>query len=126
RYEILAPGAGPKPTLGSTITAHYTGTFVDGKVFDSSVERGEPTAFPLNGVIEGWQEGLQLIGKAGRIKLYVPGNLAYGDTGRMNIPPAKALIFNVELIDVQAEQPQLAPLPPGGGPSAGPAPAPTP
>ncbi len=120
RYEIVEPGADPKPTSGSTVTAHYTGTFIDGKVFDSSVSRGEPTEFPLNGVIEGWQEGLQLIGKGGRIKLYIPGELAYGDTGRMNIPPAKALVFEVELIDFQVEQPQLAPLPPGVGPSPAP------
>jgi FKBP-type peptidyl-prolyl cis-trans isomerase len=126
RYEIVEAGADPKPTSGSTVVAHYTGTFVDGTVFDSSRNRGEPTEFAVNGVIEGWQEGLQLIGTGGRIKLYVPGDLAYGEAGRMNIPPAKALVFDVELIEVRAEQPQLAPLPPGVGPSPAPAPAPGP
>ncbi len=110
RYEILAPGSGPRPTLGSTVVAHYTGTFVNGKVFDSSVKRGEPAEFPLNGVIEGWQIGIPLIAPGGRIKLYIPGRLAYGDTGRMNIPPAKALVFDVELLGARNETPQ--PLPP--------------
>lgn len=112
RYEIIDPGTGPKPTLGDKVVAHYTGTFVNGKVFDSSVERGEPAEFPLNGVIPGWQEGLQLIGVGGHIKLYIPGDLAYGDTGRMNIPPAKALVFDVKLLDVKPEQPKLAPTGP--------------
>ena len=120
RYEVVAAGPGPKPTLGSTVVAHYTGTYVDGKVFDSSINRGEPVEFVFDGVIEGWQEGLQLVGMGGRIKLYVPDNLAYGEAGRMNIPPAKALIFDVEIVDVRTEQPKLAPM----SPLTSPAPAP--
>ncbi|BET67981.1 hypothetical protein ASA1KI_28990 [Opitutales bacterium ASA1] len=112
RYEITAAGTGPKPTLGSTVVAHYTGRFVDGRVFDSSVNRGEPAEFPLDGVIEGWQEGMQMIGKGGRIKLHIPGDLAYGEPGRFGVPPAKTLVFDVELIDVRNELPRLAPAAP--------------
>ncbi len=111
RYEIIAPGTGEKPALSSTVVAHYTGTFVDGRVFDSSQRRGQPAEFPLNGVIEGWQEGLQLIGVGGRIKLYIPGSMAYGDTGRMNIPPAKALLFDVELLEVKPGSSEASPQP---------------
>lgn len=100
RYEIKAEGTGPKPALSDNVIAHYHGTFVDGTVFDSSVERGEPAEFPLSGVIQGWQEGLQLIGEGGKMVLYIPSNLAYGETGRPPIGPARALIFEVELIEV--------------------------
>jgi len=105
RYEILDPGTGPKPAFGDTIVAHYTGTFVDGTVFDTSRDRGEPAEFQLSNVIEGWQEGLQLIGKGGHIKLYIPAALAYGETGNRNIPPSKPLIFDVELLDVKPPLP---------------------
>lgn len=101
RYEILEPGSDERPTLSDVVFANYTGTFVDGTVFDTSEDLGVPVEFELNGVIEGWQEGLQLIGTGGRIKLYIPGDLAYGDSGNRNIPPAKPLIFDVELVRVQ-------------------------
>jgi FKBP-type peptidyl-prolyl cis-trans isomerase len=106
-YEIVAEGTGPKPGPSDTVIAHYTGTFVDGTVFDSTIQRGEPAEFQLNRVIPGWQEGLQLIGVGGRMKLYVPAKLGYGEFGRGSIPPSKALIFEVQLISVRPEQPQL-------------------
>lgn len=114
RYEIVAEGSGRKPAPGDTVVANYTGTFTDGTVFDST-RGGEPAEFQLNEVIRGWQEGLPLIGVGGHIKLYVPSALAYGEFGRMNIPPGKPLVFDVELVDVRAEQPKLVPkqAPPG-------------
>jgi FKBP-type peptidyl-prolyl cis-trans isomerase len=101
-YEIVKEGAGAYPKATDTVKVHYTGTLVDGKKFDSSVDRGEPAEFPLNGVIKGWTEGLQKINKGGKIKLYVPSDLAYGDEGRPpTIPPAATLIFEVELLDIK-------------------------
>ncbi len=110
RYEIIKPGEGafPKPT--DTVKVHYHGTLVDGTVFDSSVQRGEPAEFPLDGVIPGWTEGLQKINKGGKIKLYVPPQLAYGDDGKGGIPPGSTLIFEVELLDIKA--PSAAPAAP--------------
>ena len=109
-YEIVTPGTGdfPKPT--DVVKVHYTGTLVDGTVFDSSVQRGEPVEFPLNGVIPGWTEGVQKIAKGGKIKLYVPFQLAYGEEGRPpTIPPAATLLFEVELLDFKAAPPAPAP-----------------
>src|SRR5215216_6878344 len=106
RYEIVKPGTGafPKPT--ETVKVHYTGTLVDGTVFDSSVQRNEPAEFPLNEVIPGWTEGIQKVNKGGKIKLYVPAALAYGDRGQGSIPPGSTLVFDVELLDI------LPPAPP--------------
>jgi FKBP-type peptidyl-prolyl cis-trans isomerase len=102
-YEILTEGAGAYPKATDTVKVHYTGTLVDGTVFDSSVQRGEPAEFPLNGVIPGWTEGVQKINKGGKIKLYVPYQLAYGEEGRPpTIPPAATLVFEVELLDIKA------------------------
>lgn len=102
-YEILKEGSGDYPKASDTVKVHYTGTLVDGTVFDSSVERGEPIEFPLTGVIAGWTEGVQKINKGGKIKLYVPYQLAYGEEGRPpTIPPAATLIFEVELLDFHA------------------------
>ena len=101
-YEIVKEGSGAFPKATDTVKVHYTGTLVDGKKFDSSVDRGEPAEFPLNGVIKGWTEGLQKINKGGKIKLYVPSDLAYGDEGRPpTIPPAATLVFDVELLDMK-------------------------
>jgi len=101
-YEIVKEGAGAFPKATDTVKVHYTGTLVDGKKFDSSVDRGEPAEFPLNGVIPGWTEGLQKINKGGKIKLYVPSDLGYGAEGRPpTIPPAATLIFDVELLDIK-------------------------
>ena len=79
---------------------NYTGKLIDGTVFDSSERQGKPFEFPLNKVIAGWTEGLQKISKGGKIKLYVPPQLAYGDEGRPGIPPGATLIFDIELIDI--------------------------
>jgi FKBP-type peptidyl-prolyl cis-trans isomerase len=101
QYEILVEGTGKQPKETSKVTVHYTGTLINGTVFDSSVERGEPIEFPLNGVIPGWTEGLQLMKEGGKAKLYLPSDLAYGDreAGPM-IAPGSTLIFEVELIKV--------------------------
>lgn len=102
-YEIVTPGTGDFPKATDVVKVHYTGTLVDGTVFDSSVQRGEPVEFPLNGVIPGWTEGVQKIAKGGKIKLYVPFQLAYGEEGRPpTIPPAATLLFEVELLDIKA------------------------
>ena len=102
RYEIVKQGDGAAPKATETVKVHYTGTLIDGSVFDSSVQRGEPAEFPLNEVIAGWTEGIQKVNKGGKIKLYVPASLAYGDDGRPGIPPGSTLIFDVELLDIKA------------------------
>ena len=79
---------------------HYTGKLIDGTVFDSSVERGQPATFPLTGVIKCWTEGLQQIKEGGKARLYCPSDLAYGDRGRPKIPPGATLVFDVELLEV--------------------------
>ena len=100
-YEIIKPGEGPAPKPTDTIKAHYTGALINGTVFDSSVQRGQPVEFPLDQVIPGWTEGLQKISKGGKIKLYVPPQLAYGDDGRAGIPPASTLVFEIEILDIK-------------------------
>jgi len=118
-YEILKPGSGLFPKVGQTVKVHYTGTLLNGTVFDSSVQRGEPVDFPLDaGLIPAWIEGIQKINKGGKIKLYVPSSLAYGDEGRPGIPPASALIFEVELLDIKDTPPPA----PGAAPAGAPAP----
>jgi FKBP-type peptidyl-prolyl cis-trans isomerase len=107
-YEIVQAGSGPAPKPTETVKVHYTGTLINGTVFDSSVQRGEPVEFQLNEVIPGWTEGLQKISKGGKIKLYIPPQLAYGDEGRPGIPPASTLIFDVELLDIKATSPAPA------------------
>ena len=99
-YEVIAKGEGENPNINSTVKVHYTGTFADGNVFDSSVQRGEPIEFPLSQVIAGWTEGLQLMNRGAKYIFYIPYNLAYGDKGYPGaIPPYSTLIFEVELID---------------------------
>jgi FKBP-type peptidyl-prolyl cis-trans isomerase FklB len=101
QYEVLTEGTGAQPTAASTVRTHYHGTFIDGRVFDSSVERGEPTEFPVGGVIAGWTEALQLMKEGSKWRLYVPSDLAYGEQGSQGaIPPHSALVFEVELITV--------------------------
>ncbi len=101
QYEILVEGNGPKPSASDEVTTHYHGTTVDGNVFDSSVERGEPATFPVNGVIQGWQEILQLMPVGSKWKVFIPYNLAYGERGAgAAIPPYSALIFDIELISI--------------------------
>lgn len=102
-YETIAEGSGEKPKATDTVKVHYTGKLLDGTTFDSSVERGEPAEFPLNGVIPGWTEGLQQVKKGGKIKLYVPSDLGYGANGAGGkIPPFATLVFDVELLDITA------------------------
>ncbi|MBN1186368.1 MAG: FKBP-type peptidyl-prolyl cis-trans isomerase [Bacteroidales bacterium] len=100
QYEILKNAEGPKPLATDKVTTHYHGTLIDGTVFDSSVERGEPIQFPLNQVIKGWTEGLQLMSVGAKFKFYIPPQLAYGDTGAGTIGPNETLIFEVELISI--------------------------
>lgn len=101
QYEVLVEGNGPKPTIDQKVKCHYTGTLLDGTVFDSSVERGEPATFPLNGVIKGWTEALQLMPVGSKWKLYIPSELAYGSNGaRGAIGPNATLIFEVELLEI--------------------------
>lgn len=99
-FEIIEPGSGERPEREDWVRVHYRGTFLDGEEFDSSYQYGEPSEFKLDGVIEGWSQGLRLIGEGGKIKLYVPARLAYGDAPRQGIPPASTLIFDVELLKV--------------------------
>ena len=100
QYTILKEGKGPKPAYGNRVKVHYTGTFVDGTVFDSSVERGEPAEFFVGGVIEGWNEALQMMPVGSKWKLFIPQELAYGAEGRPKIKPYSMLIFEVELLDI--------------------------
>ncbi len=100
QYRELATGAGKQPGPTSTVTVHYKGTFINGKEFDSSYGRGEPISFPLNGVIAGWTEGLQLMREGGKAELVIPQDLAYG-RGRPGIPPYQTLVFQIELLKVQ-------------------------
>lgn len=100
RYIMVQEGTGQSPTASSNVTVHYTGVFLDGKKFDSSVDRGQPATFGLFQVIPGWTEGVQLLKEGGKIKLICPPNLAYGEAGRPGIPPNSWLVFDIELIKV--------------------------
>jgi FKBP-type peptidyl-prolyl cis-trans isomerase len=102
QYEVMREGTGAKPLATNTVKVHYHGTTTDGKVFDSSVDRGEPVEFPLNGVIPGWTEGVQLMSIGSKYKFYIPGNLAYGARPPQGsgIAPNATLIFEVELLEI--------------------------
>lgn len=101
QYEVLVAAEGEKPTRNSTVRTHYHGTLIDGTVFDSSYQRGEPAEFPVSGVIAGWTEALQLMAPGSKLRLYIPHNLAYGERGAGNaIAPFSALIFDVELLAI--------------------------
>lgn len=101
-YLIAEAGEGDTPSANATVTVHYTGKHIDGTVFDSSVERGEPAQFNLQGVVAGFREGIMLLGKGGKATLYIPGKLAYGNMGQpaAGIAPNELLIFEVELLDI--------------------------
>ena len=115
-YEVIAEGTGPKPKPTDTVKVHYTGKLVDGTKFDSSVDRGEPAEFPLNGVIPGWTEGLQLVGAGGKLKLYIPSQLGYGEQGAGGmIPPNATLVFDVELLEIKAPAPKAEAVTPALG-----------
>ena len=101
QYEVLKEGTGPKPLATDQVNVHYHGTLIDGKVFDSSVERGEPITFPLQGVIKGWTEGVQLMPVGSKWRFTIPSDLAYGDQGAgEDIGPGETLIFDVELLGI--------------------------
>jgi FKBP-type peptidyl-prolyl cis-trans isomerase FklB len=101
QYEVLTEGNGEKPTVDSTIRAHYHGTLINGTVFDSSYERGQPAEFPVGGVIKGWTEAVQMMGTGSKWRLYVPHELAYGERGAgAAIAPFSTLIFDVELLEI--------------------------
>jgi FKBP-type peptidyl-prolyl cis-trans isomerase FklB len=101
RYRVLKEGTGAKPTATNTVTTHYHGTLIDGTVFDSSVERGEPAKFPVNGVIPAWIEALQLMPVGSKWELYCPSTIAYGERGAGGaIGPYETLIFQVELLSI--------------------------
>lgn len=101
QYEVLKAGNGPKPTASQSVTVHYHGTLIDGTVFDSSVERGQPATFGVTQVIQGWVEALQLMPEGSKWKLFIPYNLAYGERGAGGkIGPYSTLIFEVELLKI--------------------------
>jgi FKBP-type peptidyl-prolyl cis-trans isomerase FklB len=101
QYQIMTEGKGPKPTLASEVKCHYHGTLIDGTVFDSSVDRGEPATFPVGGVIKGWTEALQMMPVGSKWKLFIPSELAYGNQKRSETLPANStLIFEVELLEI--------------------------
>ena len=101
QYKVLKAGSGKTPTASSEVTVHYAGKLIDGTTFDSSIERNEPATFPVNGVIQGWIEALQLMKEGDKWELYIPSQLGYGERGAgQQIPPFSTLIFEVELIKV--------------------------
>lgn len=100
QYKIIKEGNGPKPSATDMVKVHYHGTLIDGTVFDSSVERGQPSSFNVNGVIKGWTEALQLMPVGSKWTLYIPADLAYGSQDRGKIPPFSTLIFDVELLSI--------------------------
>ena len=102
QYKVLVPAEGKKPQAQDTVKVHYTGTLLDGTKFDSSVDRGEPIKFPLNQVIKGWTEGVQLMAVGSKYQFFIPYNLGYGEQGAGGvIPPFATLIFEVELLDIK-------------------------
>ena len=100
QYLILSAGKGNNPTLNDNVTVHYHGTLIDGTIFDSSVDRKQPATFPLNGVIPGWQEALQMMSVGSKWKIFIPSELAYGESGTGAIGPNSTLIFEVELLSI--------------------------
>ena len=104
QYKILKAGDGKKPGLDDTVVCHYKGTLIDGTEFDSSYKRNQPASFPVKGVIKGWTEALQLMSVGSQWQLVIPSDLAYGDRGAANvIPPYSTLVFEVELVSIQAK-----------------------
>ena len=101
QYAVITEGTGAKPKATDRVKCHYEGTLTNGQVFDSSYRRGEPAVFPLNGVIAGWTEGVQLMAEGAKYRFFIPYHLAYGERGAgQSIPPYAALVFDVELIEI--------------------------
>lgn len=100
QYEVIEEGDGPTPTAQDSVTVHYTGKLIDGTVFDSSVDRGEPADFPVTQVIPGFAEGLKMMNKGSKYVLYIPASLGYGNNEAGNIPAGSTLVFEVEMIEV--------------------------
>ena len=116
QYEVVKQGTGPKPKATDVVKVDYTGTKIDGTKFDSSVDRGQPATFPLNQVVPGWTEGLQLMPVGSEYRFYIPGKLAYGERGPAQIGPNATLVFSVKLIDIEppsadakADAPKIVP-----------------
>lgn len=110
QYRVITEGEGEKPSPENQVKVHYKGTFVDGKTFDSSYDRGEPVTFPLNGVIPGWTEGVGLMNVGSKYELVLPHEIGYGERGNQGIPPKSTLVFEVELLEIlpaAQQQPQM-------------------
>ena len=103
QYKVITEGKGPMPSLADKVEVHYTGTLINGDVFDSSVQRGKPSTFPLRGVIKGWTEALQLMAVGSKWILYVPPHLGYGDRAGGPGGPNSVLIFEIELLSIVSE-----------------------
>ncbi|MBT3668513.1 MAG: FKBP-type peptidyl-prolyl cis-trans isomerase [Opitutae bacterium] len=110
QYEILEKGTGESPQEVDSVEVHYHGTLINGEVFDSSIERDEPASFAVNGVIKGWTEALKLMDEGAKWKLFIPSDLAYGETGSNSIGPNETLIFEVELIGITPKEIPEPPL----------------
>jgi FKBP-type peptidyl-prolyl cis-trans isomerase len=104
QYKVMTEGKGAMPKATDSVTVQYKGTLIDGTEFDSSYKRNEPATFPVNGVIKGWTEALQLMKEGSKWQLFIPANLAYGEQGRPGIPPNSVLIFEVELVKIGAKE----------------------
>ena len=112
QYKALAEGAGDSPKATDTVSVNYRGTLIDGTEFDGNAKRGgQPATFNVSGVVKGWTEALQLMKPGAKWQLFIPSDLAYGDNGRPGIPPGSTLIFDIELVSVQAPQPTAPPQP---------------
>ena len=114
QYKVLTDGAGDSPKLEDIVTVNYRGTLIDGTEFDSSYKRGQPAKFRVNGVPPGWTEALQKMKPGSKWQLFIPSNLAYGETGNQNIAPNATLLVDMELISVEAPPPPAPPAPPSG------------
>lgn len=112
QYLVITNGSGPTPSASDTVSVNYRGTLLDGTEFDSSYKRGQPAKFPLNGVIKGWTEALKMMSIGSKWKLFIPPDLAYGESGRPGIPPNSVLIFEVELLSIEVTPPPPSPAAP--------------
>lgn len=111
QYKVITEGDGPMPALSDQVMVHYTGKLIDGKIFDSSVQRGQPATFGVGGVIQGWTEALQMMKVGSKWELYIPADLAYGERGNRSIPPNSVLVFEVELLAVTGDSEPPIPTP---------------